>query len=72
MTPALVIAALAEGSATPEQLDWANRRVSVLTENAAVFGELSPEEQQELDALLAALDVDWDGGSLDDSGDLSN
>lgn len=72
MSPAIVIAALQDGSATPEQVDWANRRVSVLTENAAVFG-LSAAEQQELDALFAALDVDWDGSpGLDGAADLSN
>jgi hypothetical protein len=72
MTPSIVIAALQDGTATAEQVDWANRRVSVLTENAVVFG-LSAQEQQELDALFAALDVDWDGGpSLDEPDDLSN
>lgn len=75
MNPYNVIAALQDGSATPEQVDWAKRRVAVLSENMDVFGRLPEHEDRQLKKLAELLDMDcdWDGYPfLDGAADLSN
>ena len=58
MNPTAVIEALAAGTATEAQREWARRRCDVLTENRRVFGRLTQEEQQQLKALVAGLKQD--------------
>jgi len=65
MTPSIVIAALQDGTATAEQVDWANRRFRVLCENLHVFGELNREEREELRGIVFGM-------LLDEPDDLSN